>query len=1016
MSGREITDRSTPAEIAEAADQLRRAQQEFQQWWREAEQDPNRPVIPNTAITVITAEEIEQQQRRIANQFDYVRFGDFGSTTTDGADRITVQGSSDQRFFVPGLGSIVTFPFNTLRAPSNSLDAELAAEVGDPVQLPNDPSANPSPPPDIQSYRSDNLDENFPTVGVLGDPAQPTVGSSDRDLDTLGETVTVPQPTATVGDRDFDTTDSGVLVPQPSSENPVVGEFANTDDSGAVDGTGTDSGFSAADTSTETETGGSTVDPSRTDTVPGEGTASGVSDREFVDDSAPVVGDSGEVDVSEFAKPPRSGSGSSIESNRPGVQLRPNVLHNYTNWTYSVALYMLTPRQHSSIVQNGTVTSPETELTNLLIRSGGTGSRGVLGDKRDYYIENLSFTSIIGQSSQSTRSSNSFDISFEIVEPYGVALLAELVQLALSEEIEDHFDVPYLLELKFRGFNDDGTIVPQIPGSGPKYIPIRIVNLTFRITSAGTIYTVTAVPYAHSPLQDQHDAFIQDNISIEGETFNELMNSLFSHLNRNEESIAQQQSRTQDRYFFTVHDEDLKNSRVGFEHITDGDVINVETQTMEDTGKRREYIQINANSTLKSAIQAIAGATDFGARFNTVGQPESEEGNDNRPLRLLKVIPVVTAIREYNTSTNRYARDIVYRIETQKMYGFVLPDMPGAPATQRGWEKEYNWIFTGKNQDIMDFEAEYNVQYYNIRTVFTEARGRVRGTPSSPGNPLPDDGETRTNAKGVYSTSIRASSSPRSDSVQNTYRGAAHQLASDHMDNVLNNPSADMMAVNLTIIGDPDWIPQDRSVLPRLNASSGDARIVNGSLATDAHDVLVMLKFKTPRDYDPEKGLMRIETDHTFVQGLYRVITVRSEFVEGKFQQQLRMIRVQNQNSNDSRNTPDLTDSEDDGAASDTGAQEREPIQFNPDGSITPPTGAGTAARPGPIRRDPRVVVRDDTRPAVQQLADPDGDGNADDPEAQIFMDPSVARPRPPNTIEDLGSDPEFTFDEFGGP
>lgn len=676
---------------------------------------------------------------------------------------------------------------------------------------------------------------------------------------------------------------------------------------------------------------------------------------------------------------------------------------------------MLTPDQHTSIVSNGGVKNPEKELTNLLIRTGGVGSKGVLGDKRDYYIENFRFTSIMGQNSQSSKSSNNFDISFEIVEPYGVAFLAELIQLALLQGIEDHFDIPYLLEIRFRGYDSNGNPAANIPGSGPKYIPIKIVGITFRITSSGTIYTVTAVPFAHSPLQNQHDAFIQENISIEGQTFNELIESLFGYLNNNERSIAREQSRFEDRYQFIVHDEDLKNSRVGFEHITDGNVISVERQSMGAPGSAlREYIQISAGSTLKSAIQAIAGATDFGARFNTVGQPESEAGNEDRPLRLLKVIPAVTRLREYNTSTKRYARDIVYRIETQRMYGFVLPDMPGAKPTQRGWEKEYNWIFTGKNQDILDFEAEYNIQYYNIRNVFTEAKGRISGTPSAPGSTLIDDGLTRTEATDVFSPAIIPRSSPMSASVQNSYRGAAHQLASDHMDNVLNNPGADMVVVDLSIIGDPDWIPQDRSVLPLGNTSSGDTRIVGeGSLATDVHDVFVMLKFKTPRDYDPEKGLMKIDTDHTFVQGLYRVIKVDNNFFDGKFEQKLYLIRVQDQVSNDSNNLADLTSTESSTtAAIETGTAERQFGIFNANGTVS---GSGQSARPGNFRPSPQVIV-EDTRPVVQQLADPDGDGNADDPEAQIFLDPSVAAPRPPNTIEDLSSDPEFTFGGFGGP
>ena len=1006
MAGREITDRSSPEEIAEAADQLRRAQQDFQSWWRDAENDLSRPFIQGTDIRLISAQDIEAQQRRIANQYDYVRFGEFGATAQTGSSTFVVTGPANRRFYVPGLGNNPD-AVSTFGAPSTSLTPDSDAAIPTPIDTPV-PPAFPAgiaqPNPLSQSFPTPDIEDRGTSIDVPVDSAQPSGGFTSGQAGVAQQGVSVPG-------TGFQS-EGAIVQDQP----PVIETTSSTDDSGAIDGTGVDSGVPGTELDEDLVDGGAeTVDPDR-------GTGDLGSDTDTVGDTGDgvfelpeIIFDStGTVDVSTFAQPKRAGSGSSVEDNKAGIQLRQNVLHNYANWTYNIGLYMLTPAQHAATVDKGTVT--ENELTNLLIRSGGVGSKGVLGDERDYYIENFRFTSIMGQN-QTSKSSNNFDITFDIVEPYGVAFLAELVQLALLQKppVEDHFDIPYLLEIKFRGYDSAGNPIPNIPGSGPKYIPIKIVGMTFKITSAGTIYSVTAVPFAHSPLQNQNNAIVQENIGIEGRTFNELMQSLFTHLNNTERSIAQQQSRIEDQYSFVVHDDDLKNSQVGFEHITNGNVISVERQSMgAPGGALREYIQISAGSTLKSAIQAIAAATDFGARFNTVGQPESEAGNDDRPLRLLKIIPVVARLRDYNTSTNSYARDIVYRIETQKMYGFVLPDMPGAKPTQRGWEKEYNWIFTGKNQDILDFEAQYNVQYYNIRNVFTEAHGRVTGTPSAPPAPLPNDGLTRTEAGDVYSPAIVPVTSPQTASVQNSFRGAAHQLASDHMDNVLNNPGADMMVVDLTIIGDPDWIPQDRSILPRGASSSGDARLVgNGSLATDVNDVFVMLKFKTPRDYNPEKGLMQIDTDHTFVQGLYRAIKVESNFFEGKFEQKLHLIRVQDQVSNDSNNIPDLTDSAPSpGAATETGAPEREFGTFNPDGTVA---GSGQAARPGSFRPNPQVTV-EDTRPAVQQLADPDGDGNADDPEAQTFVDPSIGAARPPNVIDNLGNDPNFTLDQFGGP
>lgn len=915
MAEKQITDRSTAAEVAEAANQLRSAQQELQQWIDQRRQDPTTPREIFEGVDygpMISASDIAARSRIIANRYDYVDFGQLARTPG------TISMGGDQ-FFVRGFG---TNPddLGSFKAPKTSLSAsdDVAIRILPGASPPSGQQPRvlvPSAPNAV--YPSTSLDNRFRPANT-NNSNNSRIGASGIGQDSLPNSSGIVTSDSGVGPG---AGRSGGTPGVPAgNDTSVTSNNAVTDDAGGVGGTGVDSGY------------GSDGDVIELDEIvvgpDGQGSGNGTGNGET-------------VDVSQFARPLR-GSGKSVEDNKPGVVLRPNVLHNYSNWTYNVGLYMLDLQSHNNITLNGGITNPSTELKHLLIKSGGGGGRSVLGDKRDYYIENLRFVSIVGQNSRTTKSSNNFDITFEIVEPYGVAFLAELIQYANLIGVEDQFEIPYLMEIKFRGFDETGQPIANIAESGPKYIPIKIIKVDFKINSAATIYTVTAVPYAHSPLQNVNDSVIQESFNIRGQTFEELMASLAEHMNSTERSKAEKQQREPDIISFEIHDNDLKTSKVGFEHITDGNVVSIDKIPMTagggggaDSGQAAnssEVIQVHSGNTLKSTIQAIAAATDFGAKYNTTGQPESEEDNENKPFRLLKIIPVVTFdTKKYNTSTKKYSRKIVYKIETQKMYGFVTEGMPRAKPTERGWQKEYNWIFTGKNQDIVDFTAEYNVQYFIIRNnPYRDEKGNVSGTPSAPGNLLPDDGKTRTGAgradrdqqgfaagradrdqqgSATYSPSIVTRSSPASGTIYNSYRGAAHQLASDHMDNILNNPGADMLAIDLTIIGDPDWIPQDRSILPKGTQPSGSASIINGSIATDEYDIFVMLRFKTPRDYNPEKGLMQIETEKTFVQGLYRVIQLTNNFSDGKFEQTLKMLRVQNQISNDNNNETDLIES-----------------------------------------------------------------------------------------------------------
>jgi hypothetical protein len=920
LAEKQITDRSTAAEVAEAANQLRSAQQELQQWVDQRRQDPTTPREIFEGVDygpMISQADIAAQSRIISNRYEYVDFGQLARTTGTVNSNISIGGD---QFFVRGFG---TNPddLGSFKAPRTSLNATDDVAIR---QIPATSSAT-TPARTITGqttsvYPSTSLNSRFRPANT--NDSRISAGGIGQDSLPNSNGIVTSDSGVGPGRSGFAT--NGTPGVPAGNDTSVTSNNAVTDDAGGVGGTGVDSGYGSDGDVIELDE--IVVGPDGQGTNNGTGTGNGES-----------------VDVSQFARPLR-GSGKSVEDNKPGVVLRPNVLHNYSNWTYNIGLYMLDLQSHNNITRNGGITNPGNELRHQLIKSGGSGGRSVLGDKRDYYIENLRVVSIVGQNSRTTKSSNNFDITFDIVEPYGVAFLAELIQYANSINVEDQFETPYLLEIKFRGFDETGQPVANIAESGPKYIPIKIIQITFKIDSAATVYTVTATPFAHTPLQNVNDSVIQESFNIKGQTFEELMNSLAEHMNSTEQSKAEKQQREPDTISFVIHDDDLKTSKVGFEHITDGNVVSIDKIPMTtggsggggaDSGQAAasvEVIQVHSGNTLKSTIQAIAAATDFGAKYNTTGQPESEEDNENKPFRLLKIIPVVTFDnKKYNTSTKKYSRNIVFKIETQKMYGFVTEGMPRAKPTERGWQKEYNWIFTGKNQDITNFVAEYNMQYFHIRNnPYRDEKGNVSGTPSAPGNLLPDSGVTRTGAgradrdqqgfaagradrdqqsSAVYGPAIVTRSSPASGSIYNSYRGAAHQLASDHMDNILNNPSSDMLTVDLTIIGDPDWIPQDRSVLPKGTQPSGNVSIINGSIATDEYDIFVMLRFKTPRDYNPEKGLMQIETEKTFVQGLYRVISVTNNFSNGLFEQTLKMIRVENQISNDNNNETDLIES-----------------------------------------------------------------------------------------------------------
>ena len=135
----------------------------------------------------------------------------------------------------------------------------------------------------------------------------------------------------------------------------------------------------------------------------------------------------------------------------------------------------------------------------------------------------------------------------------------------------------------------------------------------------------------------------------------------------------------------------------------------------------------------------------------------------------------------------------------------------------------------------------------------------------------------------------------------------------DQFFDAITNPTADMVLVNMEILGDPAWVGQSQFIpaTPVNNSgSSKDNNIVffrgdkkdniwNPNLKCFNYDVaepVINLKFKTPQDFNDRKGVYELSSAQEAVfSGLYRVVQVQHNFTDGKFTQNLTMVRFNNQ-------------------------------------------------------------------------------------------------------------------------
>lgn len=895
MSFYEITINSTAADKAEASRQLSAAKAE----WNAFLQSKKRTIDISGTPTVIYdsgnpnvgwSQVAEPKLNEILQRYPYVTAAQQAKLVSD---TLAIRG--DGTYVVPGINA-------------NS-------DVIPIIQIPNTddgyPLINGTPgltPPNLSGTSAFDANSIKKTKSSVGP------GSSATDAPSIANTPTRP---ATVPPgpgnklREDRAPTSDPAYPAQENQVPITGI--------------SDSQQDAAPTAVTTATGqtvyvppppspGSTTRPPAKTTDDDKGSVTGkVKGKAVSNSNSPQVS---------FAKVPSSGRANQTEMPER-VKIRENLLHRYVNWTYKIGWYMLDIETYNSFVTNGQDT-PSLRARPLCVsggfsRSNSSGSTGGAsltgfsasgsdnGMRNDLYIKSLRCNGVIGNN-KSSPNANLFEIEMQVVEPYSVSMLAELKRIADNMGgDQQHFQVPYLLEIKFLGYDDKGAPIANIPGTGPKLIPVNIINITFNITSAGTVYTITMVPTGQTAINAYYGV-IRNNVRVYGKTLEDLLVkgnlSLAQAINDEEKAAkAAGDCEYEDEYKFviksfnggTANDELLKSPitfPIGDKQSSTESTL-AYLRGLQDPNPLEQSVHIPGGSNIKDVVQRIAMMTKY---FQDKVKPESPNSQKNEPMQLIKVIPLIE-YGKFDRIRQRYKRTTTFKITTYLKYGQNNPYTGQAKADQGVIAKEYNWLFTGKNSDIIDLDLQFNLQYFRIFEKASPSKSNAETGAVTKNNKKP-----ATSNKSPGQT-IMALPSVSGETSQTILRGAKDAAVQEYFDQQLNSPTnADLISLDMTIIGDPDWIPQDLSIRPKgpLIRIKQDG-FENGSIVTDVESVFAALRFKTPRDYSDTTGLMELTNNQTQIEGIYQVITVESNFENGRFTQKLQMVRLPEQDENKPR-------------------------------------------------------------------------------------------------------------------
>lgn len=232
----------------------------------------------------------------------------------------------------------------------------------------------------------------------------------------------------------------------------------------------------------------------------------------------------------------------------------------------------------------------------------------------------------------------------------------------------------------------------------------------------------------------------------------------------------------------------------------------------------------------------------------------------------------------YDNIRNDFAYNITFQINP-----YAVSDVKSewfSRSRFRGTQKRYDYWFTGKNTEILDFQQDYNYLYYMVQTA-------DRAAPRNLYN-------TRELEKAYVQPNSNQTNQGTDKNVNEAQANATDYLYSP----------ADQSKIKLRILGDPAWIQQGE-LISGVQGIKFDYKPFgpDGTISYESQDILFEVNFNTPVDYDMIKGVMdpttnnydqkydskgqKVQAGDAKNSFVYQATRCTSIFSKGRFEQEL---------------------------------------------------------------------------------------------------------------------------------
>jgi hypothetical protein len=649
-----------------------------------------------------------------------------------------------------------------------------------------------------------------------------------------------------------------------------------------------------------------------------------------------------------------------------------NILEQFASYTPLWTLACLSPDQFND---PSLYRGKPGALQNVVFSSAGRfasqRTQTIVGAP-EYFVNNFNMRMTLA-ATKASGSTNVINFAFEVYEPYSMGYFIHSLQTAaINAGYPNYNGTPYLLKLEFVGHKDNG----QMFGSSEalnKYFVIQFTKVNFTTNEGGSTYKCEAVPCNHTGFTNVAQQIV-NNIKLRGENIKEMLvagnTSLCSILNKAQMDLVPKTQDLNDKYIVVFPEKwndpiglpgagaeqfeteqqatadpqapessPIKgrtgqdslsygngiigtsslgfgatsggNINFGFENdVTDEATGLIKRNSLTIDPKQREF-SFEAGATIQNVIQEVILSSDYAKNAIDPSKLDSEGR-----ISWFRV-DVQIKIGDFDLKRNTRQRTYIYRVLPFKVHSSVFrnptANPPGYPGLNKIIGKEYKYIYTGQNNDILKFDIQVNQLFHTGKQPAPpENSAGVVATSTSTVGEDPDqiyivpDTDTADATTTVDSAPAFSDMSVTNQTTKGGYgaQTVARRVAETLKNAILNQGTGDMTKINLEILGDPYWISDSGMGNYLGDEHDGQPYIMRdagGSVNYQGADTHIRIIFRTP--VEPNLGTSGIGGLYNFppnepinpYSGIYKVLYCDNKFSDGKFTQTIEATRMPNQ-------------------------------------------------------------------------------------------------------------------------